>query len=103
ITSVPIQPVSDAALAAKFAAPAAYTSSGNALQTTYAAPINIPGLMQISQAPDSNIVVVASKTGSQVMMFGTIYNFRNATGTGCAAGTAGCMPRNAGNFIVFSH
>jgi len=103
ITNVPVQPASDAALATKFAAPAAYTSSGNALVTNYAAPSNIPGLMQISQAPDNNIVAIASKVGSQVMMFGTVYNLRDGLGAVCTAGAGGCIPRNAGNFILFSH
>jgi len=103
ITNVPVQPASDAALATKFTAPTAYTTSGNALQTTYAAPANIPGLMQISQGPDNNIVAIASKVGSQVMLFGTVYNLRSAAGATCTAGTAGCIPRNAGNFMLFSH
>lgn len=104
--NIPIKPATGGAAltpANKFAAPAAYTSSGNALQLTYAAPGNIPGLFLIDEAPDSKIVAIASKVGTQVMLYGVVFNFRDAAGAGCMEGSAGCIPRNSGNFIAFTH
>ena len=88
----------------KLDAPAAYTSSNNALVGTYAAPKDIPGLIQIAnQNGEANIVAIASKAGNQVMMFGVVYNYRTQSGAGCSAGSLNCLLRNTGNFIVFSH
>ena len=89
----------------KFNAPANYlfANSGNPLQTTYPTPGHIPGLFQIDQAPDSKIVAIASRVGTQIMLYGVQFYFRDGSGAGCTAGDAGCIPRNSGNFILFSH
>lgn len=106
ILNIPIKPASGGAAlspANKFNAPADYTASGNVLAGTYPAPANIPGLFQIDDSPGSNIVTVASRVGSQVMLYGVVFNHRDRNGLGCTPGAANCELRNSGNFIIFSH
>lgn len=106
ISDIFIKPASGGAAlspANKFDAPGDYTASGNVLLGTYPTPANIPGLFQIDDLLESNIVTVASRVGSQVMLYGVVFNHRDQNGLGCAPGAANCELRNSGNFIIFSH
>ncbi len=103
IPATPIVPaIDESAPGSKFGLPASYTASGNVLLASYPTPGNIPGLFLID-TPERNIVTVASKVGTQVMLYGVTFEYRNASGGSCVIFDAECIPRVSGNFIAFTH
>ncbi len=70
-------------------APAAYTSSGNALVTDYPNPASLPGIFKLAGGTDTNTIIAGMKFSGKTIAFGVNLNTRDGG------------IKNTGNFVIF--